>query len=94
MTTAKRTKNIKFTIFCNRMVGETKLAKSVEDLIEKMTKRHSNFWGVIKFKDEENRTISITREFMDDEGMTIEEIIEDHIEFGDLEEDIHSINNI
>jgi len=39
------------------------------------------------FKDEEGRTIKITKDFLD-EGMTIEEVISDHLAFGDTEEEI------
>ena len=71
-------KHIKFTIFCNRMFGETKSSLSIDDLFNKMTKRHKEHWSEIKFKDEQGRTIQITREFLE-QGMTIEEIIEDWI---------------
>ena len=86
-------KNIKFTIFCNKMFGETKKALSINDLFNKMTKRHREHWSEIKFKDEQGRTIQITREFLE-QGMTIGEIIEDWIiNCKDrLEDEIFSIN--
>ncbi len=88
----KKSTTAKFAVFCNRMVGETKSATSLEELIEsKMLKRQKEFWSEIKFKDEQNRTIVISREFVE-QGMSILEIISDHLEHGDLAEDIICLN--
>lgn len=88
-----KNKNIKFVIFCNRSVGEVVPAKSPQELIENMTKRHAEFWSDIKFKDEADRTIMITREFLE-QGMTIDSLIENYIANADeelLNESIHTL---
>ena len=82
----------KFTIFKNKLVGETKKANDVFDLLENtMTKNDKKFWSCVKFKDKNNKTIQITREFLD-QGMSVECIIHDWVLNGDLEDDIISIN--
>ncbi len=57
----------------------------------KMLERQKKFWSSIRYKDPQGRTICITREYLD-EGMTLEEVISDHIMFGDVEEDIMCLN--
>ena len=41
------------------------------------------------FKDEDGKTINITREFLQD--MTFDEVVNDWIAFGDTEQTIHTI---
>lgn len=82
-------KKIKFTIFCNKMFGETKKAWSFQELLDSMSKRHKEFWSNIMFKDEDGKTINITREFLQD--MTFDEVVNDWIAFGDTEQTIHTI---
>ena len=81
-----KTKNTQFGIFTTSFIGEMKTAKDIHDLLEnKMLKRWSN-WQAIKWK-EDGQTIILTEHFLD-EGMTIEECIEDHKIHGELDEDI------
>ncbi len=87
----KKTSNIKFAIFCNTFIGEIKSASSIEELLEtKILKRQKN-WSVIKYTDSQNRTISITQEYIE-QGMSIQEIIDDHILFGNINEEIMCLN--
>jgi len=86
------TKNIKFGVFCNQMIGHIRKAPSPAEVIEALPKRVKNYWSSIKYKDEEGRTIVITRYYMDEQGMTLAEVIEDHISHGDTEEDILVLN--
>lgn len=80
---------IKFAVFCNRICGEVKKAESIKDLIEnRMTKKQKQFWSEVKYYDAQGRVIQITREFLDEQGMTIEDVISDWITWGDLEGEI------
>ena len=86
-------KNIKYTIFCDRLVGQSITATSLSEVIDKMGFRLKNSWSNIKYKDSDNRTINITREFLD-AGMSQNEIIADYIHWGnehDFNEEILSI---
>lgn len=85
-------KHIKFAVFCNQMIGHLRKAPSVAEVIEALPKRVQTYWSNIMYKDEEGRTINITREYLEEQGMTIEEIIQDHIEHGDTEDIILVIN--
>lgn len=83
-------KNIKFSVFCNRITGEIIPAKSIDDLLDKAPKRIKEHWSSISFKDDKYRTIRITRDFLD-QGMTLGEVIEDWLTFAtpeDLQADI------
>lgn len=76
-----------FTVFCNRITGEKVKAKDFDDLIEnRMSKRHKEFWSEVKFKDEDGETITINREFLDEQGMTFEEVVNDWKSFASEEE--------
>jgi hypothetical protein len=89
----KRTKNVKFAVFCNQAVGTWKPAKDFDDLLNKMTKKQREFWSNIQFIDSQGRLINITREFLE-EGMTFDEAVWDWLEWADinqLEEKIHAI---
>ncbi len=82
----------RFAIFCNSFIGETKTAESIEQLLEsKMLERQKKSWSCIKYKDSQGRTITITQDYIS-QGMTIPEIIEDHIKYGDIEEEILCLN--
>lgn len=83
---------MKFTIFKNQIVGVTKIAKDFKDLFEnKFSKKEKEFWSHVQFKDSENRTIQITREFFEEQKMTFEQCVSDWLEHGDLKEEILSI---
>lgn len=74
-------------VLCNRIVGEEVKAKDFDDLIEnKMSKRHKEFWSEVKFKDEDGDVISISREFIDEQGMTFDEVVSDWKQFASKEE--------
>lgn len=74
----------KFAVFCNRTIAEIVKAKDFDDLIEnRMLKRQKEFWSSVNFKDDEDRTICITREFLDDQGMTFDEVVLDWLEFAE-----------
>ncbi len=81
-----------FVVFCNRVVGETVKAKDFNDLLEnRVTNKLRIFWSEIKFKDEDGNTICIERRFMDEDGMSFEECVEDfklHASEDDLSEEI------
>ncbi len=82
----------KFAIFCNSFIGEIKSAHSIEELLEsKMTIRQKKFWSNIRYRDAQNRTIDITREYLE-QGMTIEQVVKDYIEYGNIEEEIMCLN--
>jgi len=68
------------------MVGETKRFFTLEECLENMTKRHKKFWSNIKWKDEEGRTISFSREFFEEQGMSKEEVIQDWLDNATEEE--------
>jgi hypothetical protein len=89
----KKTKLTKFAIFCNRLIGVNKPAKDFDDLLNRMTKKERENWSEVRFKDEEGRTILITREFLE-QGMTLDEVIQDHLTHNPelLEQEILTIN--
>lgn len=67
-----------FGVFCNRIVGEKVKAKDFTDLIEnRLSKRLKNFWSEIKFQDDDGNTIVINREFLDEQGMSFDEVVSD-----------------
>lgn len=74
------------------IIGELFKAKDIDDLIDnRLPKRVLNNWEVISFVNSKNQNISITKEFLD-EGMTIDEVINDWIDNGDTEEPILALN--
>ena len=79
-----KTKLKAFEVFCNRVIGETVKANDIQDLFDnRLLKRQEKFWSTVEFVDNENRNITITRHFMDDDGMTLDEVIQDWIDWGD-----------
>lgn len=86
------TKNIKFGVFCNQMIGHIRKAPSIEAVIKALPKKVKACWSSIKFIDGEGRTITITREYLEDQGMTILDVVEDWIEHGDTTEEIMVLN--
>ena len=91
-----RNPNIKkFAVFMGgRIIGELAYTKDINDLINnKLLKRQAN-WELIKYKDENGKTVRITRSYLDD-GMTIPQVIDDyytHATEEDLEEEISVLN--
>jgi len=85
-------KHIKFAVFCNQMIGHIRKAPSVAEVIEALPKRVKTYWSSIKYKDEEGRTICITKEYLEEQGMTIAEIIQDHLDYGDTDDGIMVLN--
>ena len=88
--------NKRYGVFlAGKSIGEIAYAENINDLLDnKMLKRWSN-WGVIKFKDDDGRTISVQRHYMDDDGMSAQEVIEDYHTYAsleDLEEDIEVLD--
>lgn len=68
--------------------GKIVYAEDIHDLLgNKMSKADRKTWELIKYRDEQGRVICITREFMDDQGMTLEEVIDDWLEHGVSEDD-------
>lgn len=82
-----------FSVSQNGMIlGEVIKAKDLNDLLEnRLSKKAKENWSLIQFVDSEDRSISIRREFLD-EGMSIEQIIEDWILSGDINEPIQALN--
>jgi len=85
-------KHIKFAVFCNQMIGHIRKAPSVAEVIEALPKRVQTYWSSIKYKDEEGRTICITKEYLEEQGMTIAEVIQDHLQYGDTDDNIMVLN--
>lgn len=85
----------KFTIFLNQFIGTTRKAEDFAGLINNvMTRKEKKHWSNIQFKNKENQTVNITREFLE-YGMTFEEVVNDWIENASEEmlcEEILSIN--
>ena len=80
---------MKFTIFKNQIIGTSKYAKDFADLLEnKFSNKEKIFWSHVQFKDSENRTIQITREYFEEQKMTFEECVNDWLAYGDLNEEI------
>lgn len=74
------------------IVGELIKAKDISDLIEnRLSKKVSNNWEIISFVDSKNRSINVTKEFLE-EGMTLNEVIQDWIDNGDIEEPVMALN--
>lgn len=76
-----KAKLIKFAVFKNQMFGEEVRAKDFDDLLNnRMTKRQRKFWSNVKFTDSKGRNINISREFLEEQRMTFDEIVDDFIE--------------
>lgn len=90
-----RKKLMSFGIFCNRIVGERVKAVDFDDLLEnRLSKRLKTFWSEIKFQDQDGNTICINREFLEDQGMSFDEVVadwKDNASPEELEEVIHAI---
>ena len=71
-----KTKKTEFVVFCNKIIGESIKASSVQDAIDKMLKRQKEYWSTIEWRDEDGKRMVVTQEYLD-QGMTLEEIIED-----------------
>lgn len=83
----------RFTIFCNETAGETKPYWSLKECIDGMTKRHQDFWSNIQYKDQHDKTINVSREFIE-QGMSLDEVVADYLENAspeDLKQTIYSI---
>jgi len=89
----QKTKLKSFSVCHSGLItGEFFKAKSVLNLMERLPKSVRNNWETISFVDSENRNICVTREFMENDGMTIEETINDWVENGDIVEPITAFN--
>lgn len=74
-------------------IGEFFKAKDINSLIsEKLPQRVLRNWETISFVDSQNKNICVTREFMENDKMTLEETINDWIENGDTETPIEALN--
>lgn len=72
--------------------GELFKANDIFDLINnRLPKRVSDTWETISFIDSENRSITVTWDFIE-QGLTIDEVIEDWISNGDTNEEITAMN--
>jgi len=55
-----------------------------------MTKKETEFWSHVQWLNDDNNTVQITRDFIE-QGMSIDEVVIDWMEHGDLCEIIHAI---
>lgn len=89
-----KTKLKTFGVFCNCITGYKVKAKNFEDLVKnRMTKRQKEFWSEIKYKDENENTIVIHREYLEEQGMTFDEIVQDYLEYAS-DEDLNEVINV
>ena len=68
-------------------MGERKTANTVAEVIEKSPKN----WAIIEFRNDDGNRVCVTREFMDNDNMTVEEVVQDWLEYtseSELEERI------
>ncbi len=72
--------------------GEVFKAETVQSLLETLPKRWLKMWEVIQFVDDEDRNITVTREFIETQGMTIAECVADWIENGNTKDEITALN--
>lgn len=88
-----RTGRLNFSVTkAGNFLGQRMTANSVYELLTKCPKR----WEFIEFRNDEGKRIAITREFIDEGGMTIDECIADWLEFSnesDFEEPILTMGN-
>ena len=86
----------KYAVFTNYnvCVGLLRRAWSLEDLFENLPKWVQRSLSHVQYRDEEGRMIQITHYFMEDQGMTIQECIDDWIENMEdqFDEEIHCMN--
>jgi len=72
-------KNKRFGVFlAGNMIGEVAYAEDVHDLISNRMLKRWNNWETIKYKDDDGKTVVVTRYFMDDDGMSVQEVIDDY----------------
>ena len=83
---------MKIFVFKNRMIGEPTNVSCLKQVIENPSKRFEH-WSDIKYKDEIGNTICITKEFLD-QGMTLDEVIEDYKQHASVEELESSLETI
>lgn len=83
-----------FSVFHSALIiGELFKAKDIHDLIDnRLPKKVLNNWEIISFIDSENRNISVTRSFMDDDKMSLDETIQDWIDNGNTLEPVLALN--
>lgn len=71
-------------------LGERKTAHSVAEIIEKVPKS----WATIEFRNDDGQRVCVTKEFMEEDNMTVEEVIQDWLEYtspSELEEPIKAM---
>jgi hypothetical protein len=73
---------MKFGVFTvhSVIIAELRKAWSIDELLKILPQKTLKFWTHIQYKDSENRMIQITREYIDEQGMTVQECIDDWIE--------------
>jgi len=74
-------------------IGDRKTANSVAEMIEKAPKS----WAILEFRNDLGQRICVTREFMEEGGMTADEVIQDWLEYttkSELEEPIKAIGRV
>jgi hypothetical protein len=81
---------IKFGVFCNQMVGRMVRANSLVEAINNLPIKLKKHWSVIMYRDEDGLSISVRKEFLED--MSLAEVVEDHVLFGDTDADIIVLN--
>lgn len=66
-------------------IGKKYISDSIEKLLESgLTKRDRQFWQVIKYVNEDNKLMVITREYIEDQGMSLEEVKDDWEAYGEV----------
>jgi hypothetical protein len=58
-------------------IGDRKTANSVAEMIEKAPKS----WAILEFRNDLGQRICVTRDFMDECDMTVDEVIQDWLEY-------------
>ena len=76
-----RTGRLNFSIISlGNLIGERRTANSVAELLEIIPQRLKKRWEIIMFRNDEGNRVCITREFMEEGEMSIEETITDWLE--------------
>lgn len=73
-------------------IGEYFKAKNIEDLLENRLPKRAKNWEMIGFVDENQQNISICREIIENDKLTIDEAIADWIAYGYTKEPISTLN--